>query len=87
MKKLTLAFIGLVAGALLFIGAQGVSIASGTSTQTTGIQPTTAVNDQRLAYTVRYRHRCYKVRRCVRFNRFGQCKRWRWVTVCPGRRI
>ncbi len=86
MKKLTMTFIGLVAGALLFIGAQGVSTASEGFTAKTALQMTAAAKDQRLAYTV-YRTRCHKVRRCTRVNRFGQCKRWRWVTVCPGRRI
>ena len=87
MKKLTMTFIGLVAGALLFIGAQGVSTASEGSSAKTALQMTTTGQDQRLAYTVYYRTQCYKVRRCTRVNRFGQCKRWRWVTVCPGRRI
>ena len=41
MKKLTMTFIGLVAGALLFIGAQGVSTASEGSTAKTALQMTT----------------------------------------------
>ncbi|MFH0960703.1 MAG: hypothetical protein V1897_18610 [Pseudomonadota bacterium] len=87
MKKFTLTLVGFVAGALLFIGAYGISSASETSNPKTGMELATNAKDQRLAYTVYYRSRCYKVRRCVRVNRFGQCKRWRWVTVCPDRRI
>lgn len=88
MKRLSMTFLGLIAGALLLLGANTISIASeGTTSKADGVQVTASTTDQRLAYRMHYRPYCYKVKRCVRVNRFGNCKRWNWVTVCPGWRI
>jgi hypothetical protein len=87
MKKLSMSFIGLVAGAFLILGAYCVSFAAEAPLTRPGAQVTTGATDQRLAYRIYHRPYCYKVKRCVRVNRFGYCKRWKWVRVCPGWRI
>ncbi|MDA8408190.1 MAG: hypothetical protein M0T73_15205 [Deltaproteobacteria bacterium] len=87
MKKLSITFMGLVAGTLLLLGANCLSVAGEGATQNPTAQVTARSTDQRLAYRVYHRPYCYRTRRCVRVNRFGYCKRWKWIRVCPGWRI
>ncbi|MGO8821449.1 MAG: hypothetical protein ACLQT6_01125 [Desulfomonilaceae bacterium] len=87
MKRLSITFIGLIAGALLLLGANGLSVAAEGTAPKSVSQVTAGVTDQRLAYRVYHRPYCYRVKRCVRVNRFGYCKRWKWIRICPGWRI
>jgi len=87
MQRLSMTFIGLIAGALLLLGANGLSVASEGANAKAGVQVTSGSTDQRLAYRMYSRPYCFRQKRCVRVNRFGACKRWQWIRVCPGWRL
>ena len=84
MKKLSIVLVGFVAGTLILLGANALSVASETVVSKTSARVTSSTADQHLAYRTYHRPYCYKVKRCVRTNRYGYCKRWKWIRVCPG---
>ncbi|MGC8658198.1 MAG: hypothetical protein ACP5U1_03915 [Desulfomonilaceae bacterium] len=84
MKRLSTVFIGLVAGLLLLLGGNVLSVASETTTSKISATASSKLGDEQVAYRTHYRPYCYKVKRCVRINRFGHCIRWKWIRVCPG---
>ena len=80
MKKLSITFMGLVAGALLLVGPNTLSVASVSSPPKAEVsQENIGVTNQRIAYN----YGCRWVRRCVARDRFGNCLQSKRFWVCP----